>query len=87
MSAQGQEAGSEEEVLGGLLEWRREVEAMLEQVGSLLFFRYRSNTILVRDVAVYFFRFLQEFHAILEELHKGEEMGALQLLVYLDEGD
>jgi hypothetical protein len=67
----------------GMLEWRAEVEAMLDQVCSLLFFRYKSAPLLVRDVGVYFCRFLEEFLEILKELFKGEDFNELGLLIYL----
>jgi hypothetical protein len=60
---------------------------MLEQINSLLFFRYKSSTILVRDIFVYFNRFVLEFYGILTELHKGEDIGGLKALIYLEEAD
>jgi hypothetical protein len=60
---------------------------MMEQIGSLLFFRFKSSSILVRDIVVYFSKFMQEFHGILAELHKGEDVGSLRVLIYLEEAD
>ena len=68
----------------GLLEWKQEVDSVLDQISSVLYFKYKSSNLLIKEMSVYFIKFLEEFQSSIKDLYKNEGMDSLSFLVYLE---
>ena len=68
----------------GLLEWKQEVDSVLDQISSVLYFKYKSSNVLIKEMSVYFIKFLEEFQSSIKDLYKNEGMDSLSFLVYLE---
>lgn len=51
---------------------------------SWLFFKYRSSTILIKDIRIYFIAFINEFIIILKEIIKPDDVKNIQIVVYCE---
>jgi len=59
-----------------------EIDAVLQQAHSILFFRYKSdNELLIKDLSLYFLSFLGELINIITDLYKIE--GGIDLPIFL----
>lgn len=66
-----------------LLEWKQEVDSVLDQICSVLYFKYKSSNALIKEMSVYFVKFLEEFQSSIKEIYKNESMDTISFLVYL----
>lgn len=66
-----------------LLEWKQEVDSVLDQISSVLYFKYKSSNALIKEMSVYFVKFLEEFQSSIKEIYKNECMDTISFLVYL----
>lgn len=66
-----------------LLEWKQEVDSVLDQISSVLYFKYKSSNALIKEMSVYFIKFLEEFQSSIKEIYKNESMETISFLVYL----
>lgn len=61
-----------------------EAECVLQQAGGLPFFRYKSeNELFIREPALYFLRFMDEFKRIVSEMRPNQRQD-LPLLLYCE---
>lgn len=66
-----------------LLEWKQEVDTILDQMNSVLYFKYKSSIALIKEMSVYLIKFLEEFQSSIKDFHKNENMDNICFLVYL----